>query len=152
MRIGLIFFILCLVACSNRTTLQPFSSDGCSLFPNQNALTRADWCECCFLHDVAYWRGGTAQQRASADEALRQCVEAKTGDEALANLMYEGVRLGGSPYFYSWYRWGYGWPFKRKYKPLSAADWAQVESRWMAFLTSDQALECRVDDVDPSVL
>jgi hypothetical protein len=33
--------------------------------------------------------------------------------------MYEGVRVGGSPYFYNWYRWGYGWGYERKYQALT---------------------------------
>ena len=41
------------------------------------------------------------------------------GNVALAMLMYEGVRFGGSPYFYNWYRWGYGWSYDRKYQALT---------------------------------
>ncbi|MCH7505772.1 MAG: hypothetical protein IID60_00515 [Proteobacteria bacterium] len=40
----------------------------------------------------------------------------------LATLMYEGVRLGGSPYFYTWYRWGYGWDYDRKYQALTPGE------------------------------
>ncbi|MEO0574337.1 MAG: hypothetical protein AAF004_02655 [Pseudomonadota bacterium] len=29
---------------------------------------------------------------------------------------------GGSPYFYNWYRWGYGWSFQRKYQALTPAE------------------------------
>ena len=59
--------------------------------------------------------GGTKAERLKADEALRECIFKKTGDEKLAKVMYAGVRLGGSPYFYNWYRWGYGWDYDRKY-------------------------------------
>lgn len=128
--------ILALTACSSQVELQPFSSDGCSLFPDQSLILHADWCDCCVLHDVAYWQGGTAQQRRDADAALRDCVLAKTQDQALAQLMYNGVRMGGSPYFYNWYRWGYGWPYTRKYAPLSDAESQQVKRRWGEFVAS----------------
>lgn len=68
---------------------------------------------------MEYWRGGTYQEREAADTRLRNCVASKTGNEALAKLMYEGVRFGGRLYFYNWYRWGYGWSYKRKYQALT---------------------------------
>lgn len=108
-----------LAACAPQPELQPFTSDGCSLFPDSGLISGDDWCACCFEHDRAYWRGGTAQAREAADDRLRACVLDVTGDEALSNLVYEGVRLGGSPYFYTWYRWGYGWGFERKYQALT---------------------------------
>jgi len=111
--------LISLVACSNGSGLQPFSSDGCSLFPDASVISESDWCSCCFEHDLQYWRGGTSEERESSDRALRDCVLQKTGNEALATAMYHGVRAGGSPYFYSWYRWGYGWSFDRKYQALT---------------------------------
>jgi hypothetical protein len=36
--------------------------------------------------------------------------------------MYEGVHVGGSPYFYSWYRWGYGWDYERRYQVLTQSE------------------------------
>lgn len=102
--------------------MSAFSSDGCSLFPDAAVIGPADWCSCCFDHDVAYWRGGTSAERIDADARLRDCVLSKTDNAALAEAMYHGVRVGGSPYFYNWYRWGYGWPFDRGYQPLSEAE------------------------------
>lgn len=103
-------------------SLEPFSSDGCSLFPDASLIDEKDWCMCCFEHDVAYWQGGSESQRHDADSALQACVLEKTDDQVLARVMYEGVRLGGSPYFYNWYRWGYGWPYGRFYQKLNAAE------------------------------
>ena len=111
--------------------LKPFSSDGCSLFPDSSAITSHDWCDCCFQHDVAYWRGGTAEQREEADQLLRQCVIDKTGNSALATLMYEGVRVGGSPYFHTWYRWAYGWRADRNYQALTDSE-NELADRLMA--------------------
>lgn len=108
--------------CTSDSGLSPFTSDGCSLFPDSSLITRDDWCSCCFQHDLAYWRGGTYEERQAADARLRDCVEEKTGNAALASLMYQGVRFGGSPYFYNWYRWGYGWSYDRKYQSLTSEE------------------------------
>jgi hypothetical protein len=120
--VALVALLLFAVACSSDSTLQPFSSDGCSLFPDSSLISESDWCSCCFEHDLQYWRGGTREEREIADVALRDCVLEKSGNSALSNAMYEGVRLGGSPYFYNWYRWGYGWNFERKYQVLTPAE------------------------------
>lgn len=115
----LLVVVSLLLFCSDKTELKPFKSDGCSLFPDRNIITKLDWCDCCYEHDISYWQGGTESEREEADIALRSCVLQKTGDEKLAELMYRGVRFGGSAYFPNWYRWGYGWSYLRNYKPLS---------------------------------
>lgn len=113
---------LTLVACSRDAELEPFSSDGCSLFPDSSLISESDWCRCCFDHDIAYWQGGTSAEREAADQVLRDCVAASTGNTVLARAMYDGVRIGGSPYFYNWYRWGYGWAYGRNYQPLTTLE------------------------------
>lgn len=105
-------------------------------------MSREDWCECCFEHDLIYWRGGTEQERLQADLALRECVIEKTGNTRLADLMFDGVRLGGSPYFYNWYRWGYGWSYDRKYKELSAAEKNLVQSKLNEYYESQPVSPC----------
>jgi hypothetical protein len=40
-------------------TLAPFTSDGCSVFPDGTALQQSLWLQCCRAHDYAYWKGGT---------------------------------------------------------------------------------------------
>lgn len=102
--------------------LKPFTSDGCSLFPDSDMISSDDWCVCCFEHDVEYWRGGTEVERAAADLRLKVCVLEKTENVVLAEAMYQGVRFGGSPYFYNWYRWGYGWRPLRTYQALSSTE------------------------------
>ena len=110
-------------ACVTHEGLRPFSTDGCSLFPDRCPFGKADWCSCCLVHDLAYWRGGSADERRAADRALRACVLKSTGSSALATLMYAGVRVGGSPYVYTPFRWGFGWPYGRPYGPLSASEY-----------------------------
>ena len=117
-----IFIFTCIVfinSCSSTRTLNPFSSDGCSLFPDRSMINEEDWCECCVEHDKAYWQGGTEDERKLADKLFKECILSKTQDETLANMMYIGVRFGGSPYFPTWYRWGYGWNYRRGYAPLT---------------------------------
>lgn len=115
--------------------LKDFTSDGCSLFPDGTISDRAKWCECCLQHDIAYWRGGTENERRKADEKLRSCVLKRTGDKALAETMYLGVRAGGHPVFPTWYRWGYGWTYGRGYQPLTKEDraktWEKIDDYWM---------------------
>lgn len=131
-----------ITACSQDTSLKPFKSDGCSLFPDSSLITKQDWCSCCFVHDLAYWQGGTREQREAADTRLKECVFEKTQNSALANLMYEGVRFGGSPYFLNWYRWGYGWGYDRKYQALTAEELDAANALVDEFLSSPGEPAC----------
>ena len=106
--------------------LNPFTSDGCSNFPNGIPYFNENkWRNCCVEHDVAYWQGGTFQQREVADERLRQCVAA-SGEPEIAEAMYLGVRLGGHVSLPTSWHWGYGWVLKRPYSPLTPSEQTQV--------------------------
>ena len=121
-RLFLTGILACTLLCNgfaSASELDDFWSDGCTLFPDGTLKDRSLWCDCCFNHDIAYWRGGSKQERLEADKTLRSCVLARTGNKALADTMYAGVRLGGGPAFPTWYRWGYGWKYGRGYKPLT---------------------------------
>ena len=107
--------------------ITPFTSDGCSAFPDGTLDQNELWLECCVQHDLAYWRGGTRDERLAADEALQACVAA-VGQPEIAQLMLAGVRVGGTPYLPTKFRWGYGWPFFRGYKVLTADELLQVEA------------------------
>ena len=106
-------------------TLSPFTSDGCSAFPDGTANQQTLWLPCCTAHDFAYWRGGTYQQRLSADLQLRECVS-RVGEPEIAALMLAGVRVGGSPWLPTRFRWGYGWPWPRSYRALTPQELAEV--------------------------
>lgn len=108
--------------------LEPFETDGCTLFPDGTFKDAALWEDCCLEHDMAYWRGGTAAERLAADRALRECVLEKTGDAVLADAMFHGVRAGGASVFPSWYRWGYGWPYGRGARALTAEEKVQADA------------------------
>ena len=124
-------------------TIAPFTTDGCSLFPDRALMSDADWCDCCLAHDLAYWRGGTAEERATADRDLRDCVARTTGNTRLAELMYTGVRTGGGPYFLTPYRWGYGWPWGRGYTPLSSEEAASADAEAARYRAANPTLACQ---------
>ena len=114
--------------------LADFTSDGCSLFIDGTFENPELWKECCLKHDIAYWQGGTREEREAADLAFKKCVEKKTGNSELAELMYQAVRTGGEPYFPTWYRWGYGWPLGRGYRALSPVEKKMVNQKLDSFL------------------
>ena len=97
--------------------LEPFTSDGCSAFPDGTLFEQELWLNCCIAHDYAYWKGGTYAERVEADLALESCV-AQVGEPEVAVLMLAGVRVGGSPFWPTRFRWGYGWPWPRFYGAL----------------------------------
>ncbi len=117
---------LLLNACA--TQLKPFTSDGCSAFPDGTLQENDLWLSCCVAHDYAYWQGGTYAQRLDADKALKQCVS-EIGQPEIAQLMLAGVRVGGSPYWPTPFRWGYGWAYPKSYKPLNADEKNQIEAQ-----------------------
>ena len=134
MIIRLLFFfsvLSFLYGCKEEDSIQlsNFTSDGCSLFIDGTFENPELWKDCCFKHDIAYWQGGTKEEREAADLAFKKCVEKKTGNSELAELMYQAVRTGGEPYFPTWYRWGYGWPLGRGYKELSPEEKELVQRK-----------------------
>lgn len=121
------FFVLCsLSSIAIGEELKPFTTDGCSAFPDGTIDEKSLWIECCIRHDMAYWKGGTYDQRLEADQSLETCVS-QVGEPEIAQLMLAGVRVGGSPYFPTTYRWGYGWPYPRGYKALSKDERLEVQ-------------------------
>ena len=106
-------------------TLKPFTSDGCSAFPDGTFDQKTLWLDCCQRHDFDYWQGGTYQQRLASYNQLKICVS-KVGEPTIAALMLAGVRVGGTPYFPTSFRWGYGWSYPRLYGELSTDELAQV--------------------------
>lgn len=110
------FFLFCFYSFTgaHAVEIKPFSSDGCSSFPDGTLEQQQLWLTCCIDHDKAYWRGGSYQQRLDADLALKNCVTS-VGEPAIAELMLTGVRVGGSPYWPTEFRWGYGWPYPHGY-------------------------------------
>ena len=127
--------ILILLFCydvSMADEIKPFTTDGCSLSPDGDIANNVKWMDCCVRHDYAYWKGGTREQRRIADLQLKQCVS-ELGEKDISLIMHLGVRLGGDPYFPTWYRWGYGWSYFRGYQALSDEEEAQARQRIVEF-------------------
>ncbi|OED42191.1 hypothetical protein AB833_07775 [Chromatiales bacterium (ex Bugula neritina AB1)] len=120
--------LLICTACSTEHHIKPFSTDGCSVFPDGTFSHKTLWLQCCSEHDLAYWQGGTYEQRLDADQQLRACV-AQTGEDRISQLMLAGVRVGGTPYLPTSFRWGYGWPYLRGYRELTTAEALQVSEK-----------------------
>ena len=127
MRIIFVFLLFFTSVTVNAENIKPFTSDGCSAFPDGTLAHKKLWLSCCTAHDYAYWQGGTYEERFVADKKLRQCVS-KVGESHIANLMLAGVRVGGSPYFPTSFRWGYGWSYPRGYGSLTEAEKTQIKS------------------------
>ena len=120
--------LLVVASIADAADIAPFTTDGCSSFPDGTPKNQALWLNCCIKHDLAYWKGGSYQERLDADLDLEHCV-AEAGEPDIAKLMLQGVRAGGSPFFPTPYRWGYGWPFGRGYQALSDDEKNQVAGR-----------------------
>lgn len=112
----------------------PFCTDGCSggMSWTWRAIFRTapPWEGCCVRHDIRYWAGGTAKERAEADRMLRDAVR-DGGHPVIAWAMWIAVRLGGVPWLPISWRWGYGWDFRRHrfYEPLGPRSSAERSRR-----------------------
>ena len=124
-RFLLVITLLLVSAFVQADTLKAFISDGCSSFPDGTFAQKNLWLKCCQRHDFDYWQGGTYQQRLASDNQLKMCV-AQVGEPTIAALMLAGVRVGGTPYLPTSFRWGYGWSYPRLYGALSVEELAQV--------------------------
>lgn len=134
---ALLLILLFTATCVQATDrIQPFSTDGCSLFPDGTLRENQLWLSCCIEHDKRYWMGGTWQERLQADRELRSCVT-RMGKPEIADIMLGGVRIGGSPFWPTPFRWGYGWGYWRGYKPLSERERLQIEQS----LENNQAIK-----------
>jgi hypothetical protein len=91
----------------------PFTTDGCTLWPN------GTWEECCVQHDVAYWCGGPRRLRRAADRQLHACI-ADHGGRLNGMVMFLGVRVGGTSWLPTPWRWGYGFDWLRPRARLRA--------------------------------
>ena len=108
--------------------LSAFKSDGCSCFP-EGTLRQPDlWKRHCIEHDHAYWKGGTRQERKAADLKLRDDIRGE-GKPVIARIAYAGVRIGGTQWLPTPWRWGVGWRFPRGYRELDEGEKTEIEKR-----------------------
>lgn len=130
--------VFCIGLTASAQDIKPFTTDGCSLFPDGLPKNKTLWQACCIQHDIQYWQGGSEQQRIESDKQLLNCVK-KTGQSKIALLMHRGVRAGGAPYWPVPYRWGYGWPYLRGYKPLTPQEKLSVQHALEQYRTKQKA-------------
>jgi hypothetical protein len=84
---------------------KPFASDGCSAWPDE--WHGIDFYEDCFLHDIEYWCGGTDADKLAADLQLALGI-CRKGAPRMAEIMFNGVRVGGVDWMPTPWRWGFG--------------------------------------------
>ncbi len=141
--LSIIILMACaLSGCASTATIKDFTTDGCSLFPDGTISERDMWCDCCFYHDIAYWRGGTKEERKQADKALRICIKNKSDSSSIAWIMYMGVRFGGHPIFPTWFRWAYGWSYGRGYEPLEDEGQMDAQEKLEKYFNENQQICC----------
>ncbi len=134
--------VIVTTACATEVTIKPFKNDGCSLFPDGSFKQKDLWCDCCVVHDIAYWQGGSPAQRLAADKKLKSCVLKTTNNKLLAELMYQGVRAGGSSIYPNWYRWGYGWKYGVGDEALTKQQQQQVDLQLAKLAAEPERLVC----------
>ncbi len=125
--IALLLLVIAGVVFYSGDDIKPFTSDGCSGFPDGTLEHRDLWHKCCTAHDYAYWKGGSYEERLDADNELRSCVSS-VGEEKIAKLMLAGVRVGGSPFFPTTFRWGYGWSYPKLYGALTEEELEMIKN------------------------
>jgi hypothetical protein len=128
--------------------LAPFVTDGCSMFPDGTLSDATRWQHCCIEHDFAYYAGGPEDARQAADGQLQACVQ-DASSRGLADLMYYGVRVGGTPALPTPWRWGYGWTYDpldgyRTLPPDQAAAAAESVAAYLADPVAPAAIEQRL--------
>lgn len=87
---------------------KPFASDGCTGWVDE--WQGVSIYPACFLHDLKYWAGypGEEVERLVADAELMVDVARLLGGVKMAEIMFNGVRLGGREGFRASFSWGFG--------------------------------------------
>jgi hypothetical protein len=147
LKIFLLVSLLAIPASASADQLSSFTSDGCSSFPDGTLDQQSLWLDCCIRHDLSYWKGGTYEERLAADQALERCVN-QVGQPDIARLMLAGVRVGGSPYYPTPFRWGYGWPYARGYKALGPDEKQQVKYKLQQLETLLKNISREIQDIE----
>jgi hypothetical protein len=127
LRLVLITALFLSVSCASKSTHPvAFTSDGCSASPDGTLSNPGSWKQACTIHDYRYWRGGLHSQRRQADRELASNM-AKAGNPVMGNIYYLGVRIGGSAWLPTSWRWGYAWDYPRGYHDLTAEEQAALD-------------------------
>lgn len=114
----LFIFSLALTSHGAKAQLHEFVTDNCTMFIDGPPSSPNLWKDCCVIHDLRYWFGGSADDLDRADLRLKSCVEKKAGS-VWAEIIYRGVRTGHYSPIKNKYRWNWGWINPRTKIPLS---------------------------------
>ena len=90
---------------TERNVPNEFTTDACTMFPNK--IDGIDLTDICIEHDMAYWAGGTEEQRRMADIKMRKAVSEKS--KFLGEIMYFLSRITGNAKCPFPQKWGYGY-------------------------------------------
>lgn len=133
-----------------KNILLPFHTDGCTKFPNGIPFKNEQaWLHCCVDHDFAYWKGGSAEERAAADEAVGECVT-KAGYPLVGWFMSKTVRVTASPALHTSWRWGYGWALDRGVRAHSDEERQQITARTRDLPADKTTLPLHPEDIVPT--
>jgi hypothetical protein len=128
MRLLTLAFLLFAVSCASQQGHPvDFTTDGCSSAPDGTLSDPQRWKQACTIHDYRYWRGGTPLERLEADRELAENISA-SGNPVIAQIYKVVVRLGGSPWLPTSYRWGYAWAYPHGYGYLSEDEKAALDA------------------------
>jgi len=136
-------------AAGPEASVVPFTSNGCSGF------REARFFSCCYVHDFAYWSGGTWKDRTRADGSLRRCVQGISHNIPLAYVAYALVRMTVLTGSIADFGWGRGW---RKHDRFLYAEITPEQQRLVAaerrrvcgtFTLNPRTGRYRVDDAPP---
>jgi len=124
----------------------PFSSNGCSGF------REAKFFSCCFVHDLAFWAGGTWADRRAADLSLRRCIKDISHNFVIADVAYSLTRLGIVPGTFMNDGWGRAWRGQKRtrFQALTPDQRLQVDTErrrvCQSLILNPQTGNYRVDD------
>lgn len=128
MLFALFFYLLSFnLQASEKNTIMPFTTDGCSALVYQQSMQNPELLNCCVAHDIRYWQGGNKASKKNTDLNFSLCLR-KIGMPAIEReIYYWSVRIGGTAYWKTSWRWGYGWKKLRDYSPLTEEEEKQVK-------------------------
>lgn len=113
-----IIFSLTVTSYGAKAQLHEFATDNCTMFIDGPPRSPELWKDCCIIHDLRYWFGGSETDLDRADLRLKTCVEKKAGN-TWAELIYRGVRAGHYSPIKNKYQWNWGWITPRPKTPLT---------------------------------
>lgn len=134
----LIFLFSCSFSKSPENHLAPFSTDGCTMYPN------GTWLHCCLAHDMVYWTGGEKSLKEEADQELGMCL-AKNGSTVNAKVMTGGVQIGGGANNVLPWAWGYGWEKNLGYSSMSEKQLVEINHQLDSVLPAMREYEAKLN-------